>query len=173
MYRGESRHITLYWHLVGLSNGGRNDALRVDRSNHKLCSKNDHLLLDSGHQELLSLYVAQPASCLTLVKPDWERSKQTSGKMNGQDGFSLQTHQHAHPQTHILSHTRLRRLTFTRWECYGYVKDIKQPSLPSPFWSILEYISVFMALSTVFHSINSPHNSPFSHSVLPVLSLPQ
>ena len=32
--------------------------------------------------------------------------------------------------------------------------------------------SVFMALSTVFHSINSPDNSPFSHSVLPVLSLP-
>ena len=29
-----------------------------------------------------------------------------------------------------------------------------------------------MALSTVFHSINSPDNSPFSHSVLPVLFLP-
>ena len=28
-----------------------------------------------------------------------------------------------------------------------------------------------MALSTVFHSINSPNNFPFSHSVLPVLSL--
>ena len=25
-----------------------------------------------------------------------------------------------------------------------------------------------MALSTVFHSINSPENSPLSHSVLPV-----
>ena len=31
--------------------------------------------------------------------------------------------------------------------------------------------SVFMALSTVFHSINSPNNSPLSHSVLPVLLL--
>ena len=31
---------------------------------------------------------------------------------------------------------------------------------------------VFVALSTVFHSINFPENSPFSHSVLPVLSLP-
>ena len=30
----------------------------------------------------------------------------------------------------------------------------------------------FMALSTVFHSINSPDNSPLSHSVLPVLFLP-
>ena len=29
-----------------------------------------------------------------------------------------------------------------------------------------------MALSTVFHSINSPDNSPLSHSVLPVLFLP-
>ena len=33
-------------------------------------------------------------------------------------------------------------------------------------------VSVFVALSTVFHSINSPDNSPLSHSVLPVLSLP-
>ena len=30
---------------------------------------------------------------------------------------------------------------------------------------------VFMALSTVLHSTNSPDNSPFSHSVLPVLFL--
>ena len=29
-------------------------------------------------------------------------------------------------------------------------------------------VSGFMALSTVFHSINSPDNSPLSHSVLPV-----
>ena len=34
------------------------------------------------------------------------------------------------------------------------------------------FFSLSMALSTVFHSINSPENSPFSHSVLPVLSLP-
>ena len=33
-------------------------------------------------------------------------------------------------------------------------------------------LSVFMALSTVFHSINSPDNSPFSYFVLPVLFLP-
>ena len=66
-------------------------------------------------------------------------------------------------------------LTFTWRRCYGllgYVYDINQPSLPTPFYSVLVSISVFMALSTVFDSINSLDNSPFSHSVLPVLSLP-
>ena len=53
-----------------------------------------------------------------------------------------------------------------------YVFDINQPSLPTPFHSILVSVSVFMALSTVFHSINSPDNSPLSHSVLSVLVLP-
>ena len=57
-----------------------------------------------------------------------------------------------------------------------YVKDINQPSLPTPFILFLCLfpslsVSVFMALSTVFHSINSPDNSPFSHSVLPLSSL--
>ena len=33
-------------------------------------------------------------------------------------------------------------------------------------------ISVFMALSTVYHSMNSPDNSPLSYSVLPILILP-
>ena len=53
-----------------------------------------------------------------------------------------------------------------------YVKDINQPSLPTPFYSVLVSISVFMALSTVFHTINSTDKSPFSHSVLLVLFLP-
>ena len=53
-----------------------------------------------------------------------------------------------------------------------YVSDINQPSLPNPFYSVLVSVSVFIALSTVFHSINSPDNSPLSHSVLPVLFLP-
>ena len=53
-----------------------------------------------------------------------------------------------------------------------YVFDINQLSLPTPFYSVFVPISVFMALSTVFHSINSPDKSPFSHSVLAVLSLP-
>ena len=66
---------------------------------------------------------------------------------------------------------RPRELTFTWWGCYGLCLDINQLSLPTPFYSDLVSISVFMALSTVFHSINSPDNSLFSHSVLPVLFL--
>ena len=53
-----------------------------------------------------------------------------------------------------------------------YVYDMNQPSLPTPFYSVLVAIYVFMSLSTVFHSINSPGNPPLSHSVLLVLSLP-
>ena len=53
-----------------------------------------------------------------------------------------------------------------------YVFDMNQPILPTPFYSALVAISVFKAVSTVFHSINSPDNSPLSHSVLPVLLLP-
>ena len=55
-----------------------------------------------------------------------------------------------------------------------FMSNINQPSLPTPFflYSVLVSISVFMALSTVSHSINSSDNFPFSHSVLPVLSLP-
>ena len=45
---------------------------------------------------------------------------------------------------------------------------MNQPSLPTPFCSVLVAISVFMALSTVFHSVNSPDNSPHSHYLLPV-----
>ena len=47
-----------------------------------------------------------------------------------------------------------------------YVFDINQPSLPFLFYSVLESISVFLALSTVFYSISSPDNSSLSHSVL-------
>ena len=50
--------------------------------------------------------------------------------------------------------------------------DINQPSLSTPFHFVLVSISVFMALSTVLHSINSANNSPLSHSVLAVLFLP-
>ena len=53
-----------------------------------------------------------------------------------------------------------------------YVYDINQPSLPTPFYSVLVSVSALTALSTVFHSINSPDNSPLTHSVLSVLSLP-
>ena len=53
-----------------------------------------------------------------------------------------------------------------------FMSNINQPSFPTPFHSVLVSISVFMALSTVFHSINSPDNSLFSHYILPVLTLP-
>ena len=66
------------------------------------------------------------------------------------------------------------------WSCYSvsmgplsrggdvavYVFDINQPSLPTPFYYVLVSVSVFVALSTVVHSINSSNNSPLSHSVL-------
>ena len=50
---------------------------------------------------------------------------------------------------------------------YGF--DISQPSLLTPFYSVLVPVSVVMALSTVFHSINCPNKSSLFHSVLPVL----
>ena len=43
--------------------------------------------------------------------------------------------------------------------------------LANSFYSVLVSISVFMALSTVFHSINPPDMSLLSHSFLPVLFL--
>ena len=49
---------------------------------------------------------------------------------------------------------------------------INKPGSPTPFHSVLVSISVFVALSTVFQSINSPDNSPLFHSVPPVLILP-
>ena len=52
------------------------------------------------------------------------------------------------------------------------MSNINRPSLPTLLDSVLVSISVFMSLSTVFHSIHSPNNSPFSHSDLPFLSLP-
>ena len=52
-----------------------------------------------------------------------------------------------------------------------YVLDISQPSLPTPFYSVLVSVSVFLALSTVFHSANSPNNSPLFHSVIPVFQI--
>ena len=53
-----------------------------------------------------------------------------------------------------------------------YVFDVNQPSLPTPFNSVLVSVSFFTALSTVFHSTNSPDSSLFSGSVFPVLLLP-
>ena len=56
------------------------------------------------------------------------------------------------------------------------VPEINQPSLPTPLYPALYpvqmSVSVFMAISTVFLSMNSPDNSPLSHSDRPVLFLP-
>ena len=41
------------------------------------------------------------------------------------------------------------------------MRFINQPSLPTPFYSVLVSVSVFIDLSTVFHSINSPDNLGF------------
>ena len=49
------------------------------------------------------------------------------------------------------------------WDVAVYVFDINQLGLPTPLYSVLLSVSVFMALSNVFHSINSPENSAFSH----------
>ena len=53
-----------------------------------------------------------------------------------------------------------------------HVFDINQPSLPTPFYSVLVSVSVFRALSTAFHPMNSSDISPLSHSVFPVFFLP-
>ena len=51
------------------------------------------------------------------------------------------------------------------------VFDMNQPSLPTPFSCVMLSASIFMALSTVAHSIFSSDNSLLSHSVLLVLFL--
>ena len=53
-----------------------------------------------------------------------------------------------------------------------YVFDINQPSFSTPAYSVRQSLFVFMVLSAVFHSRNSPDSSPLSHSVLPILFLP-
>ena len=52
-------------------------------------------------------------------------------------------------------------LTFTWQGCWVYIFDINQLSLPTPFYSVLVSISVFMAVSTVFHSMNAPETLRF------------
>ena len=53
-----------------------------------------------------------------------------------------------------------------------HVFDIKPTELAHSFLFCSCVYFCVMALSTVFHSINSPDKSPLSHSVLPVLFLP-
>ena len=89
------------------------------------------------------------------------------------------SHGHARLRVSLKSVTESVLPPFGSWrahlhvvETLRFVSDINRPNLPTPFCSVLVSISVFVALSTVFHSINSPDNSPFSHSVHVVLALP-
>ena len=66
----------------------------------------------------------------------------------------------------------LRGLTFTWWGCYGLCQRYKSTEHAHSFLLCSCVFFSLMALSTVFHSINSSDNSPFSYSLLPVLSLP-
>ena len=52
------------------------------------------------------------------------------------------------------------------------MSDIKPIELAHSFYSVLVSVSVFKALSTVFHSINSANNSQLSNSVFLVLFVP-
>ena len=64
------------------------------------------------------------------------------------------------------------RLTFTWWGHCELCSWHKPAKLAHSFFSVLVSVSVCMTLSTVLHSINSPDNSPLSHSALSVLFLP-
>ena len=57
-------------------------------------------------------------------------------------------------------------LTFRWWGCYCLCQRHKPTNLAHSFsYAVLVSISVFLALSTVFHFMNSPDNFPFSHSI--------
>ena len=62
-----------------------------------------------------------------------------------------------------------RGLILTWWGCYRLCLRYKPTELAHSFYSALLSVSVFMALSTVFHSMNSPDNPLLSLSVLLVL----
>ena len=87
-------------------------------------------------------------------------------------GARAHTHTHTHTPTITLSLSQFPRAHLHVVGMLQFMSDINQPGLPTPFCSVLVSVSVFMTLSAVFHSINSPDNSPLSHSVLPVSFLP-
>ena len=70
-----------------------------------------------------------------------------------------------------VSYTRPRGLTFTWWGCWSLCFWHKPTELAHILFIL--FVCLFLSLWLVlFHSINSPDNSPLSHSVLPVLYLP-
>ena len=77
----------------------------------------------------------------------------------------------AYPPSPLFHPIRPRGLTFTWWGCNGLCHRRKPTELAHSF-SFCSCVYFYLtALSIVFHSINSPDNCPFSHSVLPVLTL--
>ena len=70
----------------------------------------------------------------------------------------------------IVSHLQSPWAHFRRGFC-GLCLLHKSAELAHSFWPVLVSISVFMALSTLFHSINYPENPPPSHFLLQVLFL--
>ena len=72
----------------------------------------------------------------------------------------------------VLPTTRPRGLTFTWWGSYGLCVEHKPTELTHSFlFCSCVYFSL-MALSAIFHSVNSPNSSLISHSVIPALFLP-
>ena len=98
------------------------------------------------------------AHVMSVLHPLWRVSDDSTTNHRPTTSTSLRR-----PHGHIV----------TWWVCCRFCFDINQPSLPTPFYSVLVSISVFMSFSFVFHSINSPDKSPLSHSVLPVIFLPR
>ena len=89
----------------------------------------------------------------------------------------LSTHRHRLHQLQYHHHQCCPHTSSTRAYLHvvgmlRFMSDINKPSLPIPFHFVLVSLYLFMALSTVFNSTNSSNNSPFSHYVLSVLSLP-
>ena len=99
------------------------------------------------------------------------------------DRFAGHPQYKSHSQSFLTHNIKERLALYNYWQNVAgspsgggddaaYVFDIKQVSWSIPFYSALVSMYLSMALSTVFHSINSPDSSPLSHSVLPVLFLP-
>ena len=113
-----------------------------------------------GNSYLNKEIVARDISSCTCVLP----YKATTAISNilGAGIFFLQCH---NSDSNILC---VKRLVPTGSPSHG--GDVT--ACPLLFFFFLVSISAFMTLSTVFHSINSPNNSLFSHSVFQVLPLP-
>ena len=125
------------------------------------------VLLKTTSQSVLSL------STLILKDPStlpWERSDFTWCKASLSQYCCVD---HGWGSTNVLSFLVPTGLPSRGRDVTIYVFNTNQPSLLTLFvYSVLVSFSVFVALSTVFHSINSPDTSPLSHSVLPTLFLP-